>query len=305
MRTGITQEQVNATADAILGTGENPTVEKIRAALGTGSPNTVTRMLDAWRNRLGERLRELSTLPGLPDSVGQAMLELWRLATEHAERALEGRFTDEHANVESARAALVQEQERWELRLQAADIDIAQARTARDLAEHACAALDSQLHDSHALRADLGQQRDRLQSVCDDQALEIKNLRVQVEERDAALRENRAHQETYLRAVEDRAHQEIDRARQDAKQWQHRFEALERTHHTAAASIQAEHDAVRDQLRKAENEVARYTGIVSGLEKALPKTRPDSPGRSRTKGVDVRVVKKSSRQKKPPGKTTK
>jgi hypothetical protein len=55
MPRGITQDQVNA-ADTILGTGENPTVEKVRAELGTGSPNTVTRMLDVWRGHLGERL---------------------------------------------------------------------------------------------------------------------------------------------------------------------------------------------------------------------------------------------------------
>lgn len=76
MPRGITQYQVNAAADAILGTGENPTVEKIRAALGTGSPNTVTRMLDAWRGQLGERLRQLSALPDMPNPVGQAMMEL-------------------------------------------------------------------------------------------------------------------------------------------------------------------------------------------------------------------------------------
>jgi len=34
MPRGITQNQVNAAADAILGTGENPTVEKVRAELG-------------------------------------------------------------------------------------------------------------------------------------------------------------------------------------------------------------------------------------------------------------------------------
>jgi hypothetical protein len=86
MRTGITQEQVNAAAHTILGAGENATVEKIRASLGTGSPNTVTRMLDASRNRLGERLREMSVLPDVPGSVGRAMVDLWRLAVNHAGR---------------------------------------------------------------------------------------------------------------------------------------------------------------------------------------------------------------------------
>lgn len=36
MPTGISQEQVNAAADAILSAGENPTVEKIRASLDSG-----------------------------------------------------------------------------------------------------------------------------------------------------------------------------------------------------------------------------------------------------------------------------
>ena len=53
MPKGITQAQVDDAADALLAAGENPTVEKVRAALGTGSPNTVTRMLDTWRNQIG------------------------------------------------------------------------------------------------------------------------------------------------------------------------------------------------------------------------------------------------------------
>jgi hypothetical protein len=88
MPRGITQDQVSAAADAILRAGENPTVEKVRANLGTGSPNTVTRMLDMWRNQLGTRLRELSALPGLPGPVGESMLALWQLAIEHADRVV-------------------------------------------------------------------------------------------------------------------------------------------------------------------------------------------------------------------------
>jgi hypothetical protein len=101
MARGITQEQVNEAADAILGTGENPTVEKVRAELGTGSPNTITRMLDAWRGELGERLRQLNTLPDMPSPVGQAMIELWRLATEHVEGVIEGRFATARASLEA------------------------------------------------------------------------------------------------------------------------------------------------------------------------------------------------------------
>jgi chromosome segregation ATPase len=178
MPRGITQKQVDAAADAILGTGKNPTVEKVRAQLGTGSPNTIIRMLDAWRSQVGERLQQRNALPEMPDAVGRAMTELWRLATEHAERVLTGRFEDERAKLETRLARqLMQEHESWDARLQAAEADVARARTERDLAQNACAILDSQLQDSHALRADLVQQRDELQRTCDRQAEELKQAR--------------------------------------------------------------------------------------------------------------------------------
>lgn len=60
---------------------------------------------------------------------------------------------------------------------------IAQAQAARDLAEHACATLDSQLQDSHALRADLVQQRDRLQESHDRQLAEIQALQTRHRDR--------------------------------------------------------------------------------------------------------------------------
>lgn len=47
MARGITEEDVHKAADAIVGRGERPTIERIRAELGRGSPNTVNRYLDA------------------------------------------------------------------------------------------------------------------------------------------------------------------------------------------------------------------------------------------------------------------
>ncbi|WP_243048730.1 DNA-binding protein [Dyella sp. RRB7] len=307
MARGITQEQVNAAADAILAAGENPTVEKVRAELGTGSPNTITRMLDAWRGQLGERLRQLSTLPEVPSSVGQAMIELWRLASDHAERSLDSRFANERGVLAAARNQLAQERETWEAKLQTAEITVAQAQTARDLAEHACRTLDGQLQDSHALRADLVQQRDRLQAQCDQQAKLIQALRAQLDDSQVALRTERERQEVHIRAVEDRAHQEVDRARQDAKQWQQRHEAAERVHRDVVTAIQTRYDSTRDEVRHLEQEVARQTGQVNALEKALSeayaaipakqKNSPPAPkagakrGQRKTKSASTRTPK--------------
>ena len=43
MAKGISELDVHQAADDIIAAGERPTVERIRAHLGTGSPNTVTR----------------------------------------------------------------------------------------------------------------------------------------------------------------------------------------------------------------------------------------------------------------------
>jgi len=309
MARGITQEQVNAAADTILSAGENPTVEKVRATLGTGSPNTITRMLDTWRGQLGERLRQLSALPELPGPVGQAMIELWRLASEQAEHTLTNRFADQQAALEAARADLIREREGWEARLQAAETRIAQAQVARDLAEHACATLDSQLQDSHALRADLVQQRDRLQESHDRQLAEIQALQTRHHESQVALQIERERLEAHMRAVEDRAHQEIDRARQDAKQWQQRNEVAERSRREAIDTAQKRYDATSSEARHLEQEVARQAGQITALEKALseayaaapPKrisrATPKAPEPSKRKRTPARPNNKQSRVK--------
>ncbi|OHE89215.1 MAG: integrase [Lysobacterales bacterium RIFOXYA1_FULL_68_6] len=271
MPRGITQDQVNQAADAILGAGENPTVEKVRAELGTGSPNTVTRMLDTWRSQLGERLRQLSALPELPTPVGRAMIALWQLATDHASQAIAVRFNQERTTLEVTRGALATERQDWIARLDVAETDRARAEAARDLAEHACATLDAQLQDSHALRADLAQQRDRLQAQSDELVAELQVLRAQSAEQQQAATAERVSQETHVRNLEDRAHQEVDRARQEAKQWQHRHETAEQSHREALLVLEARCEASRKQSQQAEKEVARLLGQVAALETSLAK----------------------------------
>ena len=55
MARGITESDVHTAADEIVAGGERPTVERIRAHLGTGSPNTVTRWLETWWQGLSRR----------------------------------------------------------------------------------------------------------------------------------------------------------------------------------------------------------------------------------------------------------
>ncbi|PMQ03287.1 Chromosome partition protein Smc [Dyella sp. AD56] len=269
MARGITQDQVNQAADTILAAGENPTVEKVRAALGTGSPNTITRMLDSWRSQLGKRLRQLSTLPDVPDPVGQAMVEVWRLAVEHAQRSAEAQLAKYRSTLEAERSALTQERQHWVARLETAETEAARANAAKDLAEHVCANLDGQLQDSHALRADILLQRDRLQSRYDQAAAQIQGLQAQLDEARSTLEAERERLAAHVRTTEDRAHQEVDRARQETKRWQQQYELAERTHQEAIRTQQTRHDAIVEHAQQSEKEMARQAGQIQALERAI------------------------------------
>ncbi|MGE4337315.1 MAG: DNA-binding protein, partial [Pigmentiphaga sp.] len=110
MARGITESDVHTAADELVANGDRPTVERIRAHLGTGSPNTVTRWLDTWWKNLGIRLQpKRPDLKDAPAVLAELAGQWWALALQHArESALE-----ELAN---ARQSLAVEYE--ELRMQ-------------------------------------------------------------------------------------------------------------------------------------------------------------------------------------------
>jgi hypothetical protein len=84
---GINALDVDRAADALLREGQRPTIEKIRAKIGRGSPNTVNPLLDAWWSRLAGRLDAgPAALHRLPEPVLHAAEGLWLQALEDARR---------------------------------------------------------------------------------------------------------------------------------------------------------------------------------------------------------------------------
>lgn len=71
-RPGITYDEVIAAIDAILAAGEEPTIQRIREHLGTGSPNTIHRHLTAWRQ---SRPVEQRKAPELPAELQAALVK--------------------------------------------------------------------------------------------------------------------------------------------------------------------------------------------------------------------------------------
>lgn len=95
-RPGITYEEVAAAADALVADGERPTINAVRDALGTGSPNTIHRHLQAWKSTQAPARREAARLP---DELAAA------LAEEIERQAARARADAEQAALEAQQTA--------------------------------------------------------------------------------------------------------------------------------------------------------------------------------------------------------
>jgi hypothetical protein len=84
---GIRQSDVSHAADTLLRAGNRPTVEKVRANLGRGSPNTINPLLDAWWKTLSARLDAgPAALHRLPETIAHIAEALWMQALEEGKR---------------------------------------------------------------------------------------------------------------------------------------------------------------------------------------------------------------------------
>jgi len=84
---GVTSSDVSHAADALLRAGERPTIDKVRAKIGKGSPNTINPLLDSWWKTLSARLDSgPAALHRLPEAVAHVAEALWMQALEEGKR---------------------------------------------------------------------------------------------------------------------------------------------------------------------------------------------------------------------------
>jgi hypothetical protein len=217
MAVGVPENEVFAAADAVLARGERPTVERVRLELGRGSPARVGSLLDQWWETLAARLRGETRLPGLPAEVAQAFITLWQQATTLAQGVVELSLADQRQVLANEREHLAASEAKVRLEQAQARRRTAEALAARDVAEIRLADLEQLLTQRQAQIDDLLRQRDAFhveresaRRQADEMAQQIRVLQEKVEQQ-------RAEQQEYLRGVEDRAHREVDRAREESR----------------------------------------------------------------------------------------
>ncbi|MBB1089308.1 DNA-binding protein [Lysobacter sp. SG-8] len=311
MARGITESDVHTAADAIVAAGERPTVERIRAHLGTGSPNTVTRWLESWWQGLGRRLNMHQTqlaVPDAPEAVARAAGQWWAIALEAAKSSLEAGLSVERAALQADRDALLKAREALDAEAVRVRSDCETALAARRLAEAQSTELARLVTRLEAQVKELLGQRDaagtrEAEVEASRQALEHRFQSFQV-----SVDSERQELLQHIRAVEERANAEIDRTRLEMKDLKAQLKDLRQIHAAAekaarklldqakaeSKEVQRELELQRSRAVTAESRLGQLQEVSDAVEAAIRRAET-SRGQSRGRGEGGLTPKKRSK----------
>ena len=169
-RPGITYQEVMNSALQLQGQNENPTVDRVREILGTGSKSTIARYLREWKAKNGH----LAGADGVPSELISMVKGLWERVKEEADKQIAQHEQESQRRIEEAQQRLDQEQKRNAT---------LQAQTHQ---------LEERLHEEKHLTSTLSQSLD--EEKCGTVKLTERNERITQQLNDKKLETDRLHQ---------------------------------------------------------------------------------------------------------------
>ncbi|MBK8898486.1 MAG: DNA-binding protein [Candidatus Competibacteraceae bacterium] len=244
-RTGITFENVRDAAESLLGRGLNPTIQRVREALGTGSNTTISEHLKIWQQQLAETPK-IVLPPSVPEAVALALDAFWKIAVQHAESA----FEDQRAIAAQTAAAAEQAREATLNQCREIQSEIDQLRrqlettqtAARDLADRLLVEQERRANAETAIQAAEARARSAAQTA--DQ------LRAETAARVAQL-------ETALQQTRTDLEHQRHQAQQDLETEQRRNEASESRWLGLIDQLRAEQNTERERFASERQEWTR------------------------------------------------
>jgi chromosome segregation ATPase len=233
-RSGIRYEEVQAAAETLLARGLNPTIQRVRELLGTGSNTTISEHLKHWQQQLAAAPKVILP-PAIPEAVAAALDAFWKIAVQHAEAAFE-----EH-RVAAAQAIAAADQAR--------DVAIAEQQRAQSTASN----LRRELESTQAAIRDLA---DRLlveqeRRAAAETAIQAAEQRIQAAaDTVAQIRAETTARVEQLETSLQQLRSDTDRQLAEA---QHRFEAERQRGEASEARLMAMLDQLRAE-QKAERQ---------------------------------------------------
>lgn len=217
MAVGVPETDVFAAADAVLERGERPTVERVRLELGRGSPARVGALLDQWWALLAQRLRGEARLPALPAEVSQAFVAVWQQAMVLADGVAEQALAERRTVLETERLRVAALENDCRQAAAEARQQVVAAQAAQRSAETRLADLERLLEQQQAQLSEL---QGRCGVLAEERQVALQDtseLRQALRATQQQLTEEREVTTTYVRGVEERAHREVDRAREESR----------------------------------------------------------------------------------------
>jgi chromosome segregation ATPase len=269
MPLGVPDAEVFAAADAVLARGERPTVERVRAELGRGSPARVGKLLESWWDALARRHAGETRLPDLPAEVASAFSAVWAEACRTASLAAEAKIAAERAALDTERRELLAAQETAQAAVDVARSETASARAALATAEARVAAdeerIREQVQQIEALRDEGQAARAREAVLRNERDAAIDALAKAEAARELEREQHAAH----TRATEDRAHAEVDRAREESRRTEKRLVDAERAAAAAADASRQRIEHLQAANQAGQRELAAASARIAALETQL------------------------------------
>ena len=277
MSRGITESDVFAAADSLLIAGERPTVDRIRAALGSGSPNTVIRHLDAWWAHAGQRLTatvQRMELPEAPAHVAALAASFWTEALAAARTEAAAALASERDQLAEQHVAFNAAREDDERLRTAQAAELARVREESAALAKQLKALDDQRLSWTAERERLLIELQRAAAAAEEDRRALGEIRLTLVDAQQRADDERQAGATYARSVEDRAHQVVDDARQELKALKQTLGAATREQARRDTTHAREIVALTNAKTVSERDAARLQGRVQALEAALTALKP-------------------------------
>jgi chromosome segregation ATPase len=270
-RPGVIYRDVAMAAEQLAAQGRNPTIESVRALLGSGSTATVGPYLRAWRNKQ-DASRTLALKEKLPEELIAVIKGLW-------ERV----FIDAEAKFEMERLEIRQSLAECQQQLAASQIDYNRAQQQiASITEEKLVISNEKL----LLEQTVAEQAQKISEIIAEKEViavqlcaqatrieELHQLHAQVQKnlehyREAALEQRRLDQQSY-----DQQRQQLEQTIQQLRQ-----ELVQRQHQLAIAqqqfvSEQKETDRQGDIIKKLEEKMeASHKMLVETKEELLRQT---------------------------------
>lgn len=232
----------------------------------------MTRWLETWWQKLGQRLDAHAVrvdVPHAPDAVSLLASQWWASALASARDIADLALVEDLASLEAGKRELAQARDALNLENEATRQRLTSAFHAEQLAQTQAVELQKLVSQLQGQLAETAQLRHAamLQATQAQEATRL--LQKQFQEQQAAHDREREQSSQHIRAVEDRAHQEVDNCRQELKELRARLVTLNKEQASREKTLVADLQRVNRELAAALSQASSQRARADAMELQL------------------------------------